>query len=125
MGWGGARVLLGSVYSRPPGACSCTADITSDLLNALPNNPVYLKLGIPQLELSLFSINVVRRWGHSHFCQEATYWCGLVVSSDGSAASVFIILKFISNLFLEEWYVRGGPSRNTYVMSRDTYFYVT
>jgi hypothetical protein len=83
------RVLPGSGGSGAPWACCCAAEITSNLLDALPKQIVYPRLGGPHSKSGLPAIHVKRQRRHSHFCLEALYWYSLVGSSNGSEALVF------------------------------------
>ncbi len=103
-----ARVLPGSRGSGVPRAESCAAEKVSNVQDTLPNHLVYPRFCRPYSESGLPSIYVERKRGHSHFCMEAEYRCGLVGSGDGSEASVFGFLKLFSNLISKEWPAKGA-----------------
>jgi hypothetical protein len=90
-----------------PGACSCAAEVVSDLENTLPNCLVYPGLSRPQTKVGLPAIHVEGHRGHSHFYLEAPYQYSPVGSSNSSKASVIEFLEF----FLAPFYkifVLGG-----------------
>jgi hypothetical protein len=104
-----AGVLLGSGGSGAPGACSCAAEKAYNIQDALPNHLVYPRLSRPQSESCLPAIYVERKWGHSHFCLETAYRCGLVGSSNGFEASVFGFLEaLLQPLFKRIAYQEGA-----------------
>ncbi len=59
--------LLVSGCSGASGACSDVAEELSDLINALPNNPVYPLLCRPQAKLCLSAVHVEGLRGNADF----------------------------------------------------------
>jgi hypothetical protein len=104
-----ARVLPGSGGSGAPEACSCAAQKMSNLPNTLHNYAVYPGHSRPQSENGLLAIHVEQKLGHSHFCLEAAYRCGLVGSIDSCKSLVFGFRKLFSNPTSKEWSVGGRP----------------